>query len=219
MFFVLFAVLYQEIEKCLPGSSKNIRAPAQSSSNSNNSKVVYTGPTAAQQQITLQRCVAESATSIERFLLQDQIHSVNTSTGASASANATAGVGTIGSAPLKKAIQSKQQQSHTISSQYEQVAHERDAKLSETSAELAANSLRQQELTSRKQRLLEQLQACDQELAAMVTKNATLLGQLNSTKVLYQQKLDHLEQTGKLYVAKNPLVIILLNFFLSVRNI
>jgi septal ring factor EnvC (AmiA/AmiB activator) len=136
----------------------------------------------------VQRSIADSASLIERTLLSEcnlllgQPHSPGVSRivpGAGAS------------------LQSKHQQNNHITSNYERLAYERDAKLSVLANDLNNSNARIQELAAHKKRLLEQVALCDQEIGALTTRSNALSADLTANAHYYQQQLDQLAQTGK----------------------
>jgi hypothetical protein len=136
----------------------------------------------------VQRSITDSASLIERTLLSEcnlllgQPHSPGVSRivpGAGAS------------------LQSKHQQNNHITSNYERLAYERDAKLSVLANDLNNSNARIQELAAHKKRLLEQVALCDQEIGALTTRSNALSADLTANAHYYQQQLDQLAQTGK----------------------
>ena len=138
----------------------------------------------------LNRSIAESSTSIEHMLLMEG-NSGGSSGGAVGSSDARLQLQLHSSS-----LQAKHEQSYTINSHYERTTYERDAKLSGISNELAASNMRLQEVTAHKQRLLEQVQLCDQELGNLSSRIGALNTDLSNSRYYYQQQLEQLAQTG-----------------------
>lgn len=145
-------------------------------------------PTAAANAAELTKSVAESSASIERILLNECNLLAPSPSDMAHPAAATSSAASI---------QSKHQQSHHINSHFDRLCYERDAKLSSLSNELSANSMRTQELSAHKQRLLEQVALCDQELGNLNVRSNALSSELSNATFYYQQQLDQLVQTGK----------------------
>ena len=121
--------------------------------------------------------------------------------------NSPAGVSRI--APGNDAsIQSKHLQNNHITSNYEKLTYERDAKLAALANEFNASNMRLQDVSAHKKRLLEQVALCDQEINALTVRANSLSADLNSTTVYYQKQLDQLAQTGK-YSVLMLLVLVL----------
>lgn len=129
----------------------------------------------------LNRSVSESSSLIEHILLTEFDNS--------------AGSGAL-SPVSASSLQSKHQHSHHINSTFERAIYERDSKLATLNSELGASNLRLQELTAHKQRLLEQVRLCEQEIANVGARANTLTTELGNTTYFYQQQLDQLVQTG-----------------------
>lgn len=137
----------------------------------------------------LHRSIADSASSIERTLLSECNMLLN-------QPNSPAGVSRIAPGSTAAQLQSKHQQNHHITSNYERLSYERDAKLSVLANELNANNVRVQELAVHKKRLLDQVAMCDQEIGALTARANALSADLNANAQYYQQQLDQLAQTG-----------------------
>lgn len=171
---IFACILSQSLKKA------STHKPASSASRSVTSKAQM--PTANATELT--RSVAESTASIERILLNE------CDLLGSGLAHPHSPVATVSS------VQSKHQQSHHINSQYDRLSYERDAKLGALSNELSASNMRMQELSAHKQRLLEQVQLCDQELGNLGARANALNSELSNATFYYQQQLDQLVQTG-----------------------
>lgn len=138
----------------------------------------------------LHRSITESSADIERTLLNECNMLLN-------QPNSPVGVSRIAPGDAHS-LQSKHQQNHHITSHYERLSYERDAKLSLLSNEIGANNMRIQEVSAHKKRLLEQVALCDQELGSLNGRGNALAADLNSNTFYYQQQLDQLAHTGNI---------------------
>jgi len=120
-------------------------------------------PMASASAADLNKSVSESSSLIEHILLTEFDNA--------------AGSGAL-SPVSASSLQSKHQH---INSTFERAIYERDSKLATLNSELGASNLRLQELTAHKQRLLEQVRLCEQEIANVGARSGTLTTELGNT--------------------------------------
>lgn len=178
------------------------RATAKPASTARPSPATSATPTVSPAE--LQRSIADSASAIERTLLSE----CNLLLSQPAT---TVGVSRIAPGPVNS-LQSKHQQNNHITSNYERLSYERDAKLAVLANDLNTTNARVQELTAHKKRLLEQVALCDQEIGGLTTRANALTAEYSNSAHYYQQQLDQLAQTGEHPGYYNTIVTMLVHF-------
>ena len=102
-------------------------------------------------------------------------------------------------------VQTKYQQNHSINTTFERMTHERDHKVAGLSNDLATCNMRLQELHMHRERMLEQLQHCEQEIANLSNRISGYNTELNNSTIYYQQQLEALAHSGKQVSIQNLL--------------
>jgi len=93
-------------------------------------------------------------------------------------------------------LMAKHKESSSISSSYDRLQWERDSKLGGLDSELNTCQARLEQLKQQKQLLLQQLQACDEEIVSLESRSKILRDDLGFNTTFYTNKLEELQSSN-----------------------